>query len=191
MFELKYKITDDDMRAVNKRIMLFYFVLYFAVAVVGVVVGVVAVVLDTQRSIFVMGIIILVMAGLLLALSLIMLVAPKNYAASRVAPSDAELSVTVDKHGVTVDGNNIAPFVDITSIKRRKNGLWVYTGKSVMLLIKPCVVSGQSFEELYSYMAERRGRILIEPASEQGGTKSTEDADDGKQNDADDSRQNL
>ena len=70
MFRLNYKITDGDIKAVNKKFMLFYFVLYLAVAVVGLTVGVIAVVLDPSKLMFVLGIILLVLGGILLLCSI-------------------------------------------------------------------------------------------------------------------------
>lgn len=162
MFKLKYKITDADMRAVNKRSVMFYFWLYLAVAVCGIAVGITAVVLNPQKLMFVLGIILLVFGGLLTACALLLLVAPKDLISSAFPTGDEELDVTVDKHGITAGEINI-PFADIKSVKDRKSYLLVSLGKYDAVVLKDCITSGQTFAELSSYVRERAGRILLSP----------------------------
>lgn len=163
MFELKYAFTDRDLRAENKRATLFYFLLYGIVAVVGLAVGIVAVVLDSSKSIFVIGIIILVFSGLLMCVALFMLIAPKTLMSGAIAPSDDELSVAVDKHGITANGENIAEFADITKIKDRKTFIVAHLGKDKIFILKDAITSGQTIAELRAYMTERQGKLLIVP----------------------------
>ncbi|MDE6028829.1 MAG: hypothetical protein K2F90_00730 [Clostridiales bacterium] len=162
MFELKYAITAGDIKAENKKLALFYFVLYFAVAVIGLAVGIVAVVLNPQTTILVIGIIILVFSGLLAAVALLMMIAPKNLISSVVGTDDNELEVVIDKNGVTVNGDSVAMFADITKIKDRKTYLVAYTGKDTVFIVKDAITSGQAFSELKTYMAERQGKLLLE-----------------------------
>lgn len=166
MFNLKYTLTADDLKAENKKLALFYFALYFTVAVIGLAVGVAAVVVNPQVTILVMGIIILVFAALLCAVSLLLLIAPKNLVVG-VADEDGEKEVTIDKHGITVNGQSLAAFADITKIKNRKTYLVVYLGKDRVFIVKNAITSGQTFDELYAYMSERQGKMLLEvPAPE-------------------------
>lgn len=166
MFELKYAITDADIKSENKKIALFYFLLYFAVAVVGLAVGIVAVVINPQTSIFVLGIIILVFSALLLAIAILMAIAPKNLVTSVIDASEDELNVVIDKTGITVDEQNISPFADITKIKNRKTYLVVYMGKDKVFIVKDKITSGQKLDELYTYMTERQGKMLLTQTEE-------------------------
>lgn len=161
MFELKYSITEGDILAENKKIAMFYFCMFFIVAAVGLAVGIVAVALSPQKTIFVMGIIILVFSGLLMAIALFMLIAPKNLVSGIVEAGDSELSVVIDKNGITVDGNNVSRFADITKIKNRKSHLVAYVGKDKVFIIKNSLTSGQTLSELFAYMDERKGRLLL------------------------------
>ncbi|MDE5593176.1 MAG: hypothetical protein K2I75_04505, partial [Clostridiales bacterium] len=150
MFELKYAITAGDIKAENKKLTLFYFLLYFGVAVIGLAVGIVAVVINPQKSIFVIGIVILVFSGLLAAIAIFMLIAPKNLVSCIVGTDDNELNVVIDKNGITVNGDNVAAFADVTKIKDRKTYLVAYTGKDTAFLVKDAITSGQAFSELKS-----------------------------------------
>ena len=161
MFNLKYALTAADLKAENKKIALFYFALYFSVALVGLAVGIAAVVVNPQVTILVMGIIILIFAALLLAVSLLLLIAPKNLVVGAM-DEEGEKDVTIDKHGITVNGQNLTAFADITKIKNRKTYLVAYIGKDKVFIVKDAITSGQTFDELYSYMSERQGRMLIE-----------------------------
>lgn len=181
MFELKYAITEKDIKAENKKLALFYFLLYFGVAVVGLAVGIVAVVINPQTSILVIGIIILVFSGLLAAVALLMMIAPKNLISSIVGTDDNELNVVIDKNGITVDGENIAAFADITKIKDRKTYLVVYTGKDSAFLVKDAITSGQAFAELKTYMTERQGRLLLVPTEEQSEQPATDTVSENKE----------
>ncbi|MDE6201364.1 MAG: hypothetical protein K2M47_05770 [Clostridiales bacterium] len=180
MFELKYAITANDIKAENKKLALFYFLLYFCVAVIGLAVGIVAVVINPQTSIFVIGIIILVFSALLAAVALFMLIAPKNLISSVIGTDDNELAVVIDKNGITVNGDNIAAFADITKIKDRKTYLVVYTDKDKAFIVKDSITSGQAFDELTAYMTERQGKLLLVPTSEQAEQPATETEGENK-----------
>lgn len=186
MYELKYAITEKDIKAENKKLALFYFLLYFIIAVIGLAVGIVAVVINPQISIFVIGIIILVFAGLLAAVALLMMIAPKNLISSVVGTGDNEHNVVIDKNGITVNGDNVAAFADITKIKDRKTYLVVYTGKDTAFIVKDAITSGQAFAELKSYMTERQGKLLLVPTEEQGEQLVTETEGDAPAENADD-----
>lgn len=177
MFELKYAVTESDIKAENKKIALFYFLLYFTVAVIGLGAGIAAVVINPEKSVLVLGIIILVFAGMLLAISLLMMIAPKNLVSSVLPPSDGEQNVVIDKNGITVDGSNLSPFADITAIKNRKTYLVVYFGKDKVFLVKNAITSGQSLAELYAYMTERQGKLLLTQSEEK--TALQQDSVDG------------
>lgn len=161
MFQLNYSITKDDLKKENQKIALFYFALYLSVSVLGLAVGIVAVVLNPQTSVLVLGIIILVFSALLLAISVLMLIAPKNLVISAVETDEKTRSVVIDKTGITVDEQNIAAFADITKIKNRKTYLTAYIGKDKVFIIKDAISSGQSVAELLAYMSERQGKLLL------------------------------
>lgn len=171
MFELKYAITEADMKAENKKLALFYFLLYGIVAVVGLAVGIVAVVINPQVSILVLGIVIIVFSTLLLAIAVLMTIAPKNLVVSVIDTSADELNVVIDKNGITVNEQNVSPFADITKIKNRKTYLVAYIGKDRVFIIKDKITSGQKLDELYTYMSERQGKLLLVPQAENEETK--------------------
>lgn len=159
MFELKYTVTENDFATENKRIALFYFLLYGIVAVIGLAAGIAAVVLRPQQLMFALGIVLLVLSGILMLCALFIIIAPKNYVKSAAELSGGEMNVTVDKHGITIDGEVATEFVDMTRIKRRKEYLLAYVNKDEAYMIKNTL--GERFSELYSYMDERKGRILL------------------------------
>lgn len=174
MFELKYSITENDLRAENKHIMLFYFALYAAVAAVGLAVGIVATVLRPMNSLFVLGIILIVLAGILMLCALFIAIAPKNFVTSAFETSDTELDVKVDKHGITVNGENICPFADISRLKRRKSYMLAYVAKDKVFIIKN-TVGDTEFRDLYAYMDERKGRILLTDGKSDESVPNSED----------------
>lgn len=159
MFELKYSVTDADMRAVNKKINLFYFTLYFCVAVCGLAVGITATVLKPTSLTYVAGIILTVLGGLLLACALLLLVAPKNALESAVPTGEAELDVKIDHDGVTV-GDTPLSYSDMTAVKNKKSYVLVYFGKTRVLLVKDAIASGGTLAELYAFISARAGRTL-------------------------------
>ena len=66
MFTLKYKITNDDMKRINTRIMRMYFALYFTVSLLGVGAGIAATIMRPRTEILVFGIILIVLGAILL-----------------------------------------------------------------------------------------------------------------------------
>lgn len=159
MFELKYTIADADMRAVNKKISLFYFALYFCVALGGLATGIASIVLKPTTLTYIAGIILTVLGGLLLACAVLLLVAPKTSLESVVPTGDGELTVKIDHDGVTV-GDTELSYSDMTAVKNKKTYLLVYFGKFRALLIKDAIVNGGSMPELYAFVAARAGRTL-------------------------------
>lgn len=187
MFELNYKITDADIKAVNKKAMLFYFVLYLAVAVVGITVGVIAVVLDPSKLMYALGIILLVLGGILLLCAIMLLIAPKNFIASAVKPSDDSLTVKIDENGISVTsiGEDVKiPFASVAEVRDKKQYLLVFVAKDVALLVKDAITSGQGLPELFKFLSARRGG-LVNPATlaadknsgSDGAEKSSADAE--------------
>lgn len=185
MFRLNYKITDGDIKAVNKKFMLFYFVLYLVVAVVGLTVGVIAVVLDPSKLMFVLGIILLVLGGILLLCSIMLLIAPKNFVVSAIKPSDDDLTVSIDENGIAVQSPSEdvkIPFASVTEVRDKKQYLLVYTGKDVALMIKNAIASGQTLPELNKFLSARRGGLVNPYAA----TESDGNGDADGENPADD-----
>lgn len=162
MFELNYEVTSADMKAVNKKNAMFYFWLYIAVAIVGIAVGIVAVILHTETFMFVLGILILVIAGILAVCALLLLIAPKTLLTSAV-PVDKQMTVVVDKNGITVDGEPLCPFADVLSVKNKKDYLLVTVAKDKVVVVKN---PDGTLDELYAYMSERKGRLLLDPQAD-------------------------
>lgn len=181
MFELKYKVTDDDLKAINKKTMLFYFVLYLTVAVVAIAIGIVAVVYRPQMLMYVLGIILIVLGGILLVCALLLLIAPKNFLTSAVKPSDNELNVKVDERGIKVtvgEESKLIEFYQVRSTKVKNGLLYVYTAKDVALLVKNAVCSGGAFEELCKFVyARQRGVVNPVLAEKQQESAEQESSD--------------
>lgn len=181
-FELKYKVTDDDLKAINKKIMLFYFVLYLTVALVAIAIGIVAVVFRPQMLMYVLGIILIVLGGILLVFALLLLIAPKNLLKSAVKPSDNELSVKVDESGIEVtDGEErkLIPFFNVRSTKVKNGLLYVYTAKDVALLVKNAIISGGTFEELCKFVYARQ-RGVVNPVLAEKQQESEQEQSDNE-----------
>lgn len=158
MFELRYNITDADMRAVNKKSIISYFALYFCVALCGLAAGVAAIVLKPSDLTFIAGIVLTVFGGLLLACALLMLIAPRNLLKSVVPTGDADMEVKIDHDAVTVDGKRLS-YSDITSVKNKKTYLLVFFGRSEVLLVKNALADG-TLGQLCEYISARAGRAL-------------------------------
>lgn len=176
MFKLEYKITDGDFGAINKRIALFYFLLYAIVSVVGVVVGCIAVALGPSKLMFVLGIVLIVLGGILALCAIMLLVAPKNFVTSAVKPSDDARAVEIDESGIAVssDGEDIKiPFASVTEVRDKKQYLLVFIGKDIALLVKNEITSGQSLSELFGFLSARRGG-LVNPATVAAEDRKTE-----------------
>lgn len=138
VFELKYRITDDDLKRINKSVMWKYFLMYLAVSLVGLAVGVVATVLRPRTEILVFGIILIVLGAILLVFSLLLAIAPRNFISSALMPSDViERSVRFDDGGITISTatqNNITVGYDeIVRIKDKKSYLLLFIDKWVAM----------------------------------------------------------
>lgn len=171
MFELKYKITDGDLLKVNKRVMWSYFIPYLAVALLGIGAGVAATVVRPSTSIFVLGIILIVLGAVLLACTVMLAIAPKSFVASALETSDSiDRNVKFTDTGVTVstDGQSDITFGYGCMLKARRIGktglLTLYVDKDVVLVVKD-TESSASIDEVYEYVSTKikDSRTLSEP----------------------------
>ena len=161
MYELEYKITDGDMKAVNKSIMWRYFVPYLTVSLVGIGVGILAAVMRPRIELMICGIILAVFGWILLVCSVLMAVAPKNFVASILETyDDVVRKVTVDERCVkiAIEGQSdiTIPLGDITAVKTRKDCLLLYFGKQRVLIVKNAFKTGQSLGELRDFILGNR-----------------------------------
>lgn len=182
-FKLNYTVTSADVKAVNKRIMLFYFTLYFAVALIGIAVGIVAVVLRPQTFMLALGVILLVFGGLLLACSVMLLIAPKRFVTS-VVPTDKALTVTVGERGVTVECDGEAPeeipYMRISKVKLKNGVICVNVGRDGLLIVKDALCEGESFAALFDRLQTMQGRMTelppeLDPKADQSDAQTSED----------------
>lgn len=155
MFELKYKITDADMKKVNKSIMWQYFVPYLVVALLGIGAGVAAVVLNVRTDVLVLGIILLVLGAILLACTVLLLIAPKNFVLSALVVSDTiERTVKIGNERIDIitegQENIELSYGEITKLKNKKTYLLAYVGKDIVLVLKDNSISKLS--DVYSYL---------------------------------------
>ncbi len=162
VFELKYRITDDDLKRINKSVMWKYFLMYLAVSLVGLAVGIVATVLRPRTEILVFGIILIVLGAILLVFSLLLAIAPRNFISSALMPSDViERSVRFDDGGITISTatqNNITiGYDEIVRIKDKKSYLLLFIDKDIALIVKDKLTSGQTLAELYAYLCTKKG----------------------------------
>lgn len=152
MFELKYKITDADMKAVNKGMMWRYFIIYAAVALLGIGAGIAAITAIDRTEMFVLGIILIVLASILLVCAILMAIAPKNFVASALLTGDTERTLSINDDGITVktpeQSDITIGYFEITKVKDKKTHALLYVGKDVVLLVKDAIVSGGTFPEL-------------------------------------------
>lgn len=159
MFNFEYKITDGDVKSVNKSLMWSCFVPYIIVALVGIAAGVIAVVFNPRTEIFVFGILLLVFGGILVACCVLMLIAPSNFVASALMESDE-----LNRH-VVIDGDitiktegqediHLA-FCDLTKVKTFKDYLLAYIDKDRAVIVKNCESEGKTLKELALYIKSR------------------------------------
>lgn len=159
MFNFEYKITDGDVKSVNKSLMWTCFVPYIIVALVGIAAGVIAVVFNPRTEIFVFGILLLVFGGILVACCVLMLIAPSNFVASALMESDE-----LNRH-VVIDGDitiktegqediHLA-FCDLTKVKTFKDYLLAYIDKDRAVIVKNCESGGKTLKELALYIKSR------------------------------------
>lgn len=199
VFELKYRITDDDLKRINKSVMWKYFLMYLAVSLVGLAVGVVATVLRPRTEILVFGIILIVLGAILLVFSLLLAIAPRNFISSALMPSDViERSVRFDDGGITISTatqNNITVGYDeIVRIKDKKSYLLLFIDKDIALIVKDKLTSGQTLAELYAYLCAKKGiknTVAVANKAEQIETADAQDKADSSDADAPDETANV
>lgn len=176
MFELKYTLEDSDLKAINKRIMLFYALLYLGVSLFGLAIGTVAVVFRPQTLMFVLGIILLVFGGSLLLCAVFMFIAPKNYVVS-FTPAGEELAVRVKDLCIEVDRpaeTVVIAYSDIQKVKRMGGLIVLTVGRNLVFVIKDGALSGGSFDQLTAALKERQGRLTFEQVKEQFASTETQ-----------------
>lgn len=167
MFELKYKITDKDIKAVNAKTALRYFIMYLTVALAGIAIGVAAIILRNTTVLMVMGILLTVMGAFLLVCSVLLMLSPKNFAASALITSDEiERNVRVDDSGITVTSDAQSSdikfdFYEITKVKFKNNLIVAHTGRERILLIKDAVTSGGTLAELYALLCDKTAQKRV------------------------------
>ncbi len=157
MFKLKYKITDADMKAVNKSVMWLYFIPYLVVSLLGIGAGIAATVLHLRTELLVLGCILIALGAILLVLSVMLLIMPKNFGASALIKSDEfEREFIIDKTGITVKTDNQSDiyisYAEFTKLKNKTTYLIGYLGKEQVIVIKDAITEGGSFAELYDFL---------------------------------------
>ncbi|MCM1367774.1 MAG: hypothetical protein NC184_03070 [Roseburia sp.] len=174
MFELEYKITESDIKSVNKGIMLKYFFPYLAVSLLGLAAGLTAVILRPRVDLLVLGIILIVLGAMLLVCALLLAIAPKNFFASAVFASDETVrKVAIDGDGITVKTDGASDIVfrkgEINRVAKCRTGLLAYVGKDTALIIKDAFTDGHNLTELGEFL--KRGAA---PAPENNGEQMPE-----------------
>lgn len=190
MFTFKYKITDADMKAVNKRLMWSYFIPYLAVSLVGLGAGIAATILRPRTEIMVFGILLIVLSAILFGCSMLLLLAPKNFVASALLTSvDTERTVTIGDGIViaTEEQKDIElSLSEFIRFKNHKTYILAYLDKNRVLLIKDAEQNGKTLAEVFEHLKNRT--VSAKPAQKAVGEKSESavvKADDIKENDAD------
>lgn len=182
MFELKYKITDGDMKAVNKCIMWQFFIPYVIVSLLGLAAGVTAVVLQPKNELFVLGIILIVLAAILLICAVLMAIAPKNFVVSALLTSDdTERVLEIGESGVTVktpEQSDInVGYAEILKVRDKKTYALLYVGKDAVILLKDAVTSGGTFAELVEALKNKTSKTSNSPVSAQAKDGEIENID--------------
>lgn len=161
MFELNYKITEDDIKKINFSIMIAYFIPYLLVSLLGLGAGIAAVVLRPTQVLFVLGIVLLVLGAILFGCAILLLIVPKNFITSALVPSsETERNLKVDDNGMIVTTENREPveipFYAVSRVKVKLDRMLVYLGRDRVLVVKDAMVIG-SFEELCAFVKSRAG----------------------------------
>lgn len=161
MFELNYKITEDDVKKINFSIMIAYFIPYLLVSLLGLGAGIAAVVLRPTQVLFVLGIVLLVLGAILFGCAILLLIVPKNFITSALVPSsETERNLKVDDNGMIVTTENREPveipFYAVSRVKVKLDRMLVYLGRDRVLVVKDAMVTG-SFEELCAFVKSRAG----------------------------------
>ncbi|MCH5161590.1 MAG: hypothetical protein J1G04_06125 [Clostridiales bacterium] len=188
MYELKYKITQADVKSVNKSIMWAYFIPYLAAALVGIGVGIAATVLRPRTEMLVMGIILIVLGVILLACAILLLIAPKNFVASALLPSDdIDRTVKFSDDNITVSTEDkadiIIDYFELNKIKCKNTCIVAYLGKEQILIIKDAFTSAGNLQELFEFIKGRMTKIV--PSAPAQNTAVAENAEEAKSEDAD------
>lgn len=162
MFELEYTITDDDLKKVNKHVMWSYFIPYLAVALLGIGAGIAATVIRPSTSIFVLGIILIVLGAVLLACTIMLAVAPKSFVLSALETSDeVKRAVKISDSGITVstDGQSDIRFgyggILKAKLMRKAAILVLYVDKDAVLIVKDGTDGNGSVDEIYAFVAAK------------------------------------
>ena len=196
MFELKYKITERDLKDANFKVALKYFIAYLVVSLAGIGIGVAAIVTRPSTTLFVMGIILAILGGLLLVCSAMLMISPKSFVLSVLTPSEElERTVTISDKGVTIssDGPNAIElsYYDIIKVKNHKKYLLAYLDKAQALVIKDAVVSGGTLAELFAFLQSKlnsRGPLIesnAEKAAEKANVPEEKGESESVQSDSD------
>lgn len=177
MFTLKYKITNEDMKKINTRIMWMYFALYFSVSLLGLGAGIAATVLRPRTEMLVFGIILIVLGAILLGCSILLTIAPKAFVLGAVLPDDdAEREVAVGVDGITVRAESGSEVYfrmgEVLKVKERPAELLLYIGKDRVLILKDAITSGQAFAELVEFIKART--VKKNGVAEQGAPREEE-----------------
>ena len=176
MFELKYKITDADMKKVNQSIMWQYFVPYLIVALLGIGAGVAAVILNIRTDVLVLGIVLLVLGAILLVCSVLLLIAPKNFVVSALVVSDSiyrTVKIGNERIDIETPGqeNIELAYGEITKLKNKKSYLLAYVGKDIVLVLKDS--SESKLNDVYNFMLGKiQNAAPVSPAVEDSAVKS-------------------
>lgn len=170
MYQLKYDITESDLKSVNSRIARFYYTLYFIVSLVGMGVGLAAIFVRFHQIMYIMGIALTALGGLLFLLALLLAVAPKSMIKSVVPVGEVNAKIDTDSRTIEVEAGGQTSeytFMQVSRVKDYGSYILVYLGGSNALLVKDGIVSGQALVTLYSQLSALRGLPAYAP--KQGG----------------------
>ncbi len=181
MFELKFKLTDADVKAVNTRLMWSYFIPYLIVSLIGLAAGIAAAVLKPRTEILVLGIVLIVLSAILLGCSVMLVIAPKNFVHSVLFPdNDVEREVIADDGGITVktpeQSDITVSYGGVLRVKKAGEYVLVYGDKDSALIIKNAVTSGQSLDDFYEFLKSKTSakRAAAPTATNNGDAQKTD-----------------
>lgn len=157
MIELKYKITDADIKAEDRRSCLEFFAVYASIGLLGLAVGIVAVVLRQSTPLLVLGIIMIVLAAVLCVIATLLVVPHNPSIKSVIFTGDENRVVTLGERELSVsaeDGTRIASFgyARFIGMKKRKDYIRLTLEKNVVLIVK---CEPQELEKVRSFIVER------------------------------------
>lgn len=157
MYELKYAVTERDLKEASKAVNLRYVIIYLCIAAAGLAVGILSIVLSDSSFMHVTGIIVTVFGGLLLVLACLLAFIPQKAFDSVTETGDDEKEVSITHDNITVkNGETVKElsYCEMTAVKLRKRYIIAYFGKYSALIIKP---NGNA-KEIYEYIEKRQGR---------------------------------